>query len=152
MANHEVSVRIIGLDELIGRFDSSNPVVRREMKRAMMRAVLGEMERMPAYPPKSDSSTYRRTGLLGRSLTSLVGRAPDAGSAVEGEGDTIRGIVGTAVKYAPYVIGPAQAKAHQGNWWLLEETVQSHKREINAEFIEADERIVEYLAGKGEGS
>lgn len=150
MANFEASVRIIGLDELIGRFDSSDPVVRREMKRGMMRAVLGEMERMPKYPPKSDSSSYRRTGLLGRSLTSLIGRAPDAGSTVEGEGDTIRGIVGTAVEYAPLVIGPVQTRTNRGNWWQLDSVVQSHTRQINAEFIEADERIVEYLAGKGE--
>ena len=150
MAGMTAHIRIIGLDELIKRFDSSDPVIHREMKRAMTRAVLCELERMPPYPAKSDSSTYVRTGYLGRSMTSLVGRAPDAESTVEGEGDVIRGIVGTAVRYAPYVIGPAQAKAHQGNWWLLEETVRSHTREINAEFEEAEERIMIYLAGKGD--
>lgn len=145
-----VHVRIIGLDELIKRFDSSDPVIHREMKRAMTRAVLGELERMPGYPEPPGGSTYRQTGYLGRSMTSLVGRAPGAESQVEGDGDVIRGIVGTAVRYAPYVIGPAQAKVHQGRWWLLEETVRSHTREINAEFEEAEERIMIYLAGKGD--
>jgi len=145
----QTSVRIVGLGELIGRFNSAQPVVRREIKRAMMRAVLGEMERMPSYPPPPDGSIYTRTGYLGRSMASLVGRAPGAESTVEGDGDLIRGIVGTAVRYAPYVIGPAQAKVHQGRWWLLDETVRSHQREIIAEFEEAGERIVEFLAGEG---
>lgn len=143
-------VRIIGLEEMEDRFGSSDPVIRREMKRAMMRAVLGELERMPGYPAPPDGSTYKQTGYLGRSVTSLVGRAPGAESTVEdGGSDLVRGIVGTAVQYGPYVIGPAQAKMHQGRWWLLEESVRSHQREISAEFEEAGERIVEFLAGKG---
>lgn len=150
MAGMTARVRIIGLDELIGRFEASDPVIRREMERAMMRAVLGELERMPGYPAPPDGSTYTRTGYLGRSVTSLVGRAPGAESTVEESGDTlVRGIVGTAVRYGPYVIGQAQAKQHQGRWWLLEENVRSHQREISAEFEEAGERIVEFLAGKG---
>ncbi len=142
----EYAVRIVGLEELLKRFDQADEVVRRELRRAMTRAVVGELGRMPSYPPPPAASTYRRTMQLGRSLTAMVGRAPKAESTVEGMGDTVRGIVGTAVEYAPWVIGQQQARVHRGRWWRLEASVLSHKPQIEAEFEDAAVRIVEALA------
>ena len=142
----EYAVRIDGLEELLRRFDQHDEVVRRELRRAMTRAVVGEVGRMPSYPPPPVGSTYRRTLQLGRSLTAMVGQAPNAASTVEGQGDTIRGIVGTNVVYAPFVVGQNQAKVHRGRWWRLEASVLSHKAQIEAEFEDAAERIVEALA------
>lgn len=142
----EYAVRIVGLEELLRRFDQADEVVRRELRRAMLRAVLGELQRMPSYPPPPPASTYRRTELLGRSLTAMVGRHPAARSTVDGAGDTIRGVIGTAVVYAPFVIGERQAKVHRGRWWRLDQSVLSHKAQIEAEFEDAAERIVEALA------
>ena len=142
----EYAVRVDGLEELLRRFDHHDEVVRRELRRAMTRAVVGELGRMPSYPAPPPASTYRRTALLGRSLNAMVGRAPAAASTVEGQGDVVRGIVGTNVVYAPFVIGPMQARVHQGRWWRLEASVLSHKAEIEAEFEDAAQRIVEALA------
>lgn len=142
----EYAVRIDGLEELLRRFDQHDEVVRRELRRAMTRAVLGEIGRMPSYPPQVPGTSYIRTHYLERSLNAMVGQAPAAASAVEGQGDTIRGIVGTNVVYAPFVIGQNQSRVHRGRWWRLEASVLSHKAQIEAEFEDAAERIVEALA------
>jgi len=143
----EYTVTIEGLDALRERLGQGNEVVRRELLRAMTRAVVGELGRMPAYPPPPDGSWYRRTGTLGRSLTALVGQAEHAASDVQERGQDIVGLVGTNVAYASYVIGRSQARAHRGRWWLLEESVLSHRSEIEAEFEDAAARIVEAMAG-----
>jgi hypothetical protein len=143
----ELAITIEGLDEIRQRFGNSHPIVQRELKRAMLRAVLGELQRMPPYPPPPAGSTYSRTGYLGRSLTALVGRVADAASEVREAGDDIEGVVGTNVVYAGYVIGQSQAKAHRGRWWQLEESVLSHKADIEAEFTDAAARIAEQLDG-----
>lgn len=143
----EYAVRIDGLEELLRRFDQADELVRRELRRAMTRAVVGELGRMPAYPPEPPASTYTRTIKLGQSLTAMVGRALDAASTVDGQGDTVRGVVGTNRVYAPFVIGQMQAPVHRGRWWRLEASVLSHKGQIEAEFEDAAERIVAALAG-----
>lgn len=144
----ELAITIEGLDELQQRFGQANPIIQKELKRSMLRAVLGELQRMPSYPQPPEGSTYVRTGYLGRSLTALIGRAPDAASEVREAGNgAIEGVVGTNVVYAGYVIGQSQAKAHRGRWWQLEESVMSHKANIEAEFEDAAARIAEQLDG-----
>lgn len=142
----EYVVRVDGLEELLRRFDHHDEVVRRELRRAMTRAVVGELGRMPSYPPEPPASTYTRTNKMGQSLTAMVGRHPDAASTVEGQGDVVRGVIGTNRVYAPVVIGAMQARVHRGRWWRLEASVLSHKAEIEAEFEDAALRIVEALA------
>lgn len=56
---------------------------------------------------------------LGRSITTFKGGATGALSEVTRTGPTVRGVIGTAIPYAQYVVGPKQAKIHQGRWWLL---------------------------------
>jgi hypothetical protein len=144
----ELAITIEGLDELQQRFGQANPIIQKELKRSMLRAVLGELRRMPPYPPKPDGSTYVRTHYLERSLTALIGRAPGAVSEMREAGNNaIEGVVGTNVVYAGYVIGQSQAKAHRGRWWRLEESVLSHKADIEAEFEDAAARIAEQLEG-----
>ena len=140
-------ITVEGLAELRARFGDAHPVIQRELYRAMYRAVTGELGRMPSYPPQPPNSWYTRTGYLGRSLTSMVGSAPDAASEVQVVGKNVQGIVGTNVVYAPQVIGPSQGPAFRGRWWQLEESVLSHKAQIEAEFNEATKLIVEQLAG-----
>jgi hypothetical protein len=139
------TITVKGLDELRAKFGDAHPIVQRELYRAMYRAVTGELGRMPAYPPQPPNSWYTRTMLLGRSLTSMVGGAPGAASQVQKIGSNVQGIVGTNVAYAPQVIGPSQGKAFSGRWWRLEESVLSHKTQIEAEFEDAGRRIAEEL-------
>lgn len=141
----DYAVRYEGLDELLKRLDTAHPLVQRELLRAMTRAVHGELGRMPAYPVQRAGSSYRRTGLLGRSLTGLIGSAPGAASEVQTVSDGVQGVVGTAVGYGPQVIGRQQAPAHAGRWWMLESVVMSHATQINAEFAEAGTRIADAL-------
>jgi hypothetical protein len=140
-------ITVEGLAELRARFGDAHPVIQRELYRAMYRAVTGELGRMPSYPPQPPASTYTRRMRLGGSLTSLVGRAEGAASEVQVVGKNVQGIVGTNVVYAPQVIGPSQTAPFRGRWWQLEASVLSHKAQIEAEFNEATERIVEQLAG-----
>lgn len=60
---------------------------------------------------------YKRTGLLGRSITSDVARA-DAREAVI--------VIGSNAPHAPLVIGtpPVQAAYHRGNWRPLADDIQ----------------------------
>jgi hypothetical protein len=111
----------------------------------MYRAVTGELGRMPSYPPPVPFSWYTRTMLLGRSLTSMAGGAAGAASGVERVGDNVQGTVGTAVEYAGAVIGQSQGRPFRGRWWRLEESVLSHKTQIEAEFEDAVSRIAEEL-------
>jgi hypothetical protein len=66
---------------------------------------------------------YRRTGTLGKSITSQT--LPDfVGGVIV--------LVGTNVQYAPYVIGKTeQADYHKGNWTPLEDDVIAGAEKVN---------------------
>lgn len=59
---------------------------------------------------------YRRTGTLQREITTET--------AVNG--NAVIGNIGTALEYAPYVIGDNQAPIHQGRWWQLDDEVEKN--------------------------
>lgn len=95
-----------------------------EILRGMNRAVLYVHGEIPPYPAPPDGSDYRRTGTLGRSIT----------TEVRSVGNEVVGLIGTSVVYAPYVIsdepsadgrGP-QAWMHAGRWWALQGVVREH--------------------------
>jgi hypothetical protein len=140
-----LTVTVKGLAELRAKFGDAHPVIQRELYRAMYRAVTGELGRMPSYPPPVPYSWYTRTMLLGRSLTSMVGGASGAASEVQKVGTNVQGVVGTNVEYAGWVIGNNQGRPFRGRWWRLEESVLSHKTQIEAEFEDAARRITEEL-------
>ena len=99
--------------------------IRAASRRGMSRAVLYVQQSVPPYPSPPATSTYRRTGTLGRSTT----------TAVRDEADGVTGIIGNNVEYAPYVIGrETQAWMHVGRWWTLEAVVEQQGGEI-AEII-----------------
>lgn len=59
---------------------------------------------------------YRRTGTLGRSITSDIENASPGGVTVK---------VGTNKSYAPYVISKySQSKYHAGTWWVLDDEIE----------------------------
>ena len=93
--------------------------------KGMEKGVLFLHEEMPDYPPERAGSSYRRTFTLERSITSMVGDAPGALSEVRKERRDVVGLVGTGIKYAPFVIDrDRQASVHVGTWWLLQDYVE----------------------------
>ncbi len=74
---------------------------------------------------KQNKVPTRRTGTLGRSITTGVQALPDS-VTVE---------IGTNIKYAPYVIGDndEQSSYHALNWWQLNHVIAVYMPEINAE-------------------
>jgi len=137
MPDESVIITVEGLDELLKRFGTSNKVVNAEIKKAMTKAVYFLQSKVAVYPAPPPMSTYRRTGTLGRSIT----------SEIKGVGGEIRGIIGTAIPYAPYVIGPKQAAVHAGRWKRMTEHAKEQKGKVEEFFAKAGEEIVKELAG-----
>ena len=153
-----VIIQVEGLEELLRQFKASNKIVARAIERAMKKATLHLQAKIAVYPPPPPPGYWAahaspaqkraffakggwegRTGTLGRSIT----------SEVRGVGtDEVRGIVGTAIPYAPYVIGPAQAAFHAGRWKMIAEHAEEQKGQIEEFFTEAGQEIVGELAGK----
>ena len=99
-----------------------------EIEKATWEAVNYVHGRVPPYPAPPADSTYRRTGTLGRRIT----------TDVKTIGTQIVGMIGNDVVYAPYVIsdekladgrGP-QAWMHEGRWWTLQNVVRKAQQGI----------------------
>ena len=137
MPDPNVTITVEGLTELIARFGDSNKIVNTEVKKAMQKSVLFLQSKVAVYPPPPPSSGYRRTGTLGRSIT----------SEIKGIGGEIRGIVGTAIPYAPYVLSTAkQAAIHKGRWKRMAQHAKEQKGKIEEFFAKAAEAITRKLA------
>ncbi len=79
---------------------------------------------------------YRRTGTLGRSFT----------TETRVQGTAVLGEIGTAVTYAPWVVGPAypgreirgrmmyQAKLHRGRWYDFEQVMAARGNDAGLVF------------------
>lgn len=138
-------IRVKGLDRLERRLGGVAALRRTYLEPTMRAGVHYVHAQVPPYPPQTHKPypfvserqrryvkaaiargeitvPYRRTGQLGRSITTRVDEI----------GGSVVGIIGTNVEYAPWVIsseptpdgiGP-QAKYHQGNWWTLQEVVE----------------------------
>ncbi len=116
------TIEIRGLDKVIKKMDKIGD--KDDFKRATREAVLYVQGRVPPYPPQPPTSTYVRTGQLGRSITSLQGAHPNALGRVGELGGDIVGIIGTNLEYAPYVIDKErQAYMHKGRWYTLQDVV-----------------------------
>ena len=119
-------------------------IVHTEMMRAMGRAVSGLRGGVGKYPPKPEGSKYRRTGTLGRSLTSFA--HGDSIHSVKRIAGGVEGRWGTNVKYAPYVIDQnSQAWMHKGRWWTLQGEAKRMTPQVKAEFEAASVRIANKL-------
>ena len=123
-------LRVKGLDKVQRKFKRFPEDFEKGLRTATMDAVLHVQETLPKYPPKPATSTYRRTGTLGRTITSLVGRHPDALSRVKALGSAVVGLVGTKLKYARFVIDADQQAGHMRHWWTLQGSFEGARREI----------------------
>lgn len=131
-------VEVRGLRQLQRNFARSRKIVEVEMRRGLEMIVRKIQAEAARYPPPPPASTYRRTGTLGRSI---VGE-------VKGLGREMRGIVGSSIPYAQYVISEKkQAWMHRGRWQTLEALKRKYADEIRAVFALAGTRIAAALVG-----
>lgn len=95
---------------------------------------------IPEYPPALENSRYKRTGTLGRRIT----------TAVEAEDLAVVGLIGSNLAHAPWVVGPDypgeeiggqtkfQARVHVDRWWqvgqVVEENIDSFWTEFEQKF------------------
>lgn len=132
MAN--IQITVAGLSKLQNKLDKIENMGH-VLDQATDKAVKYVHSQVPPYPPPPASSTYRRTGTLGRTI----------GTEVRNLGTVRVGVIGTPTVYGPWVIssnslmdgrGP-QAWMHQGRWWILQEVVKKAKEAIVAIYREA---------------
>ena len=118
----------ITVDPDLERKLAAGRTISNALPRVMKQAVLYGQSQIPGYPAPPDGSTYRRTGTLGRSLTSMQGQAPGALSRVTPLGNHTIGAIGTNIRYGPYVIGrDRQARVHRGRWYTLQSVIEDAK-------------------------
>lgn len=148
-------IEVTGLDETIARLKDHPRQLARALRTTMEAALLTLWENVPGYPAKPETSTYRRTGTLGRSLgVSESGAqfgAPDIYEVKEHPG-WLEATYGTRLEYAPYVIGDPQDEqaSHMRHWWTLPVTVVNRSvKKIERLFVVMNENLARWLAGRG---
>ena len=122
-----------GLDRVIRRLERMDSRATRAAHNAAETGLIYLQSRVPTYSsiPRRAGQTYRRTGLLGRSITSMAGGGPQALSRVRSLGGRVVGIWGSAVRYAKYVIGEKdQAWMHLGRWYTLQGLIRKNRSEL----------------------
>jgi hypothetical protein len=143
------SIEVRGLDELHARFRQFPQKWSKALGKTLQASLLILQGSVPKYPRPPADSTYRRTGMLGRSLGSAVGGGkvgrPDI-FEVRKMGGFQEGRFGSRLKYAPYVVGEQQAAVHQGRWWTVPKTVvQRAVPKIDRAFVKLAEALAKYL-------
>ncbi len=120
-----IELEIKGLAELMRKFQNAPRELNKHLNKAMDKSILYIQQKLPPYPAPPENSTYRRTMTLGRSLTARRGQQTGAIAEVKSLAGEVRGVVGTAIPYAQYVIGKGrQARIHRGRWWVFEDEVE----------------------------
>jgi len=129
----DYGVEIRGLKELRAKLKRMDDSLQDEMRRTMIQATALVQRPAQQYPAKRPESSYRRTGTLGKTIT----------SEVKSVGNDTVGTIGTDLVYAPWVIGHKvvggrgpQARIHQGTWKTLKAHLDARRGEIRELFKE----------------
>lgn len=146
-------IEIRGLDELRLRYRMFPRQVDIALNRATEASLYAFQENVPPYPPQPSGSRYIRTGWLGRSLgvgvyggrmgRSEIWQVRKVGGGFEGK-------FGTALKYAPYVIGNRgqQSGFMSQYWWRLEQVPGKAYNKIKQIFEGVTNTLAKLLDGK----
>ena len=142
MAN--VEFHITGAKEFQAKLARASEEMPQALTGLMTKSILYAQGQIPAYPPPPPTSTYVRTGTLGRVVTAFPGvsggRSLGGGGGggggqpltrVESIGGGVRGVIGGRLSYMPYVIDEdEQAYMHRGRWWTLQSVIRGAKTGI----------------------
>lgn len=135
--------------DLVRRMQRYPDKLHEEMGKTMTQSLAHLQGSVPPYPPAWPSSSYRRTGTLGRSI-GLGGRADIYEVKSLGSGG-YEARLGTRLNYAPQVIGPNDQlplfKAR--GWWTLRTALDKAKPGIERLFQAMVKRLAAYLEGQG---
>lgn len=111
-----MNIRYLGFEAWKRRLGQVADRIGPGMEGATRKAVLYVHSQVPPYPEANAGSTYRRTGTLGRTIT----------TEVRGLGAMSVGVIGTPTVYAPHVISDRQVGKRgpqtwfHARWWTLQ--------------------------------
>lgn len=141
-----------GLDELIASMTAYPLELAKITITSMGASLIALWERVPPYPRQDSSSTYRRTGTLGRSLGSSeqggAGGNPSVFNVKQLGGGNVEGVFGTNLGYAEYVIGENQAGMHSSNWWNIRTIAERAADKIEKIWQQCGDLLAAFLEGK----
>jgi len=145
-------VEVRGLDELRARFSEYPEVFDQVMQELTKAQLLTLQENIPPYPPKPATSTYVRTGTLGRSLGSSpsggAGGKADVFETLKGE-NFYEARLGSNLFYAGPVIGNPQASFFAQYWWRLIQVIGRAFQPLLEMAEGAAQQMADFLKGKG---
>ena len=128
----DVAVRSDGADELVQRF--GNLRMQTILRPPMNRGLLEIQAALQEYPEARPTSSYVRTGRLGKAWTHRVYTEPGA----------IYGVVGNNVEYAPFVQNyQFQSRVHKRRWLTDKAAVEQFRSGIVADFQRTNQRALE---------
>ena len=133
---------IKGLKELQAKIDKLHgKLLKSQLEQTTKEAALYVLGTVPPYPPEPIGSTYKRSGTLGRLITTDVRTV----------GADVVGIIGSPTPYSPWVIsseevpagtGP-QSRVHKGRWYTLQSVVANAAEEVVKFFDKMIKNIVD---------
>lgn len=122
-------LRIDGLDELKAALSGFSSTINKHIRIALSKSLYMLQGMLQEYPPRPPTSTYIRTGTLGRRWMVKVEKA----SLVN-----IRGFLENPTEYGPYVQDQdRQANIHRGRWRTIQGVLLVKLDEIYAFFRQA---------------
>lgn len=141
-----------GLKELIADMTAYPLELAKVTATSMTASLIALWEKVPPYPQQDAGSTYRRTGMLGRSLgSSQQGGAqgnPSVFKVKQLGGGNMEGVFGTKLNYADAVIGEDQAGMHSSNWWNIRTIAERAADKIEKIWQQCGDLLAAFLEGK----
>jgi len=157
----DITIDASGMEPLRRKIAAFENRAKRAMRMSMEATLLVVWENVPPYPDPPATSTYTRTGTLGRSLGSseqggMGGQSPDI-LKVDVKGDQITGTFGTTLYYAPYVIGgdtglaQSQTATHaRTGWYTIPQTLwEKSEKKVRRIWDDMAKELVAWFEGRG---
>ena len=133
------SIDIPALPSLLTALERYEELAKPIVEQAASAALLSLVPALADYPAAQASSTYRRSGTLGRTWTAARPEWAPIASGFEAS-------LGNATPYGPWVQdSDLQAKMHRGRWKSDVQVVEQHEGEIARYFDAALDDIVRAL-------
>ena len=104
-----------------------------------------QQDSVPSYPVYS--SSYQRTGTLGRTLTIVGDPEHIQDVKVIGHG-VVEGQFGTRLEYAPFVIGDDTQAKHMRHWWTMKTVKAKAEEGVKRIFEDMTKKLAGWIEGK----